>query len=160
MNGSDLPWRIVPLRDAPSLAETAARWFHDSWRIPVEAYRDSMAACIAHPDDVPQWVLVLDPVDRIIGGLGLIVNDFHPRTDLTPNVCAVYVEPAHRRQGIARALLEFIRREARRLGIPSLYLLTEHTRFYEACGWRFLCTVVDNDGVCCRVYTADTRPDV
>ena len=26
--------------------------------------------------------------DNIVGGLGVIVNDFHNRKDLTPNVCA------------------------------------------------------------------------
>ena len=41
------------------------------------------------------------------GGAGVIENDFHDRKDLTPNVCAVYVEEHCRCQGIAGKLLEF-----------------------------------------------------
>ena len=38
-------------------------------------------------------------------GAGVISNDFHNRRDLAPNLCALFVEPAYRRQGIARRLL-------------------------------------------------------
>lgn len=37
----------------------------------------------------------------IVGGLGVIENDFHNRKDLTPNVCAVYVDEDYLCQGIA-----------------------------------------------------------
>lgn len=46
------------------------------------------------------WYLCLDN-ERIVGGLGVIENDFHNRKDLTPNVCAVYTEQKYRCQGIA-----------------------------------------------------------
>ena len=46
--------------------------------------------------------------DRIIGGLGVIENDFHDRKDLSPNVCAVYTEENKRCQGIAGSLLDFV----------------------------------------------------
>ena len=38
-------------------------------------------------------------------GVSLIDNDFHDRKDLSPNVCAVYTEEAHRGHGIAGNLL-------------------------------------------------------
>ena len=38
---------------------------------------------------------------EIIGGLGVIENDFHDRPDLRPNICAVYVEPVHRCKGMS-----------------------------------------------------------
>lgn len=43
---------------------------------------------------------------KIIGGCGVIENDFHDRPDLSPNVCAVYTEKDYRGNGIAGALLE------------------------------------------------------
>ena len=49
---------------------------------------------------VPQWYVVVQG-DKIIAGLGVIENDFHDRKDLSPNVCAVYVEEAYRCRGIA-----------------------------------------------------------
>ena len=46
-----LTW--IPLREAPALAAEAA-WFSSKWGIPLEAYQESMADCLAHPDGVPQ----------------------------------------------------------------------------------------------------------
>ena len=83
--------------------------------------------------------------DTIIGGLGVIANDFHDRKDLTPNVCAVYVEAEHRCQGIAGELLNFVCVDMASFGIDTLYLVTDHTGFYERYGWEFLC-MVQGDG--------------
>lgn len=148
---------VVPLRDIPGLLETAAAWFSEKWDIPIQAYRDSMHLCLKNPADVPQWYLILKPDGRIAAGCGLIENDFHKRTDLTPNVCAVYVEPDVRGHGLARTLLDFVRQDTACLGIDRLYLLTDHTRFYERCGWSFLCMAQEDEGGLARVYTAPTR---
>ena len=79
--------------------------------------------------------------DEIAGGLGVIENDFHDRKDLTPNVCAVYTEEAHRCRGIAGRLLDMAVEELRKKGISPVYLVTDHTSFYERYGWEFLCPV-------------------
>ena len=57
--------------------------------------------------------------------------------DLSPNVCAVYVDEPFRRQGVARFLLQTVCADMASLGIPTLYLLTDHAGFYERCGWSF-----------------------
>ena len=36
----------------------------------------------------------------------MIANNFHRQIDLTPNICAVYVEPRARGRGVARALID------------------------------------------------------
>jgi GNAT superfamily N-acetyltransferase len=76
-----------------------------------------------------------------VGGLGVIENDFHERKDLTPNVCAVYTEEEFRGRGIAGRLLDAAVAGMRARGITPLYLLTDHTGFYERYGWEFLCMV-------------------
>ena len=93
--------RFVKLREEPRWLEAAAAWFHQKWGIAQEAYRASMEACLTG-QGVPQWYLAVQG-ERILGGLGVITNDFHPRRDLSPNVCAVYVEEDARCQGIAGA---------------------------------------------------------
>ena len=103
-----------------------------------------MAECINNKKTVPQWYLVMDG-DTILGGLGVIENDFHDRKDLTPNVCAVYVEENYRCQGIAGKMLEFVCKDMSSQGIHTLYLVTDHTSFYERYGWKFLC-MVQGDG--------------
>jgi GNAT superfamily N-acetyltransferase len=90
------------------------------------------------------WFLCLDG-DQIVGGLGVIENDFHDRPDLTPNVCAVYTEESHRCQGIAGKLLNIAVEDLRAKGISPAYLVTDHISFYERYGWEFLC-MVQGDG--------------
>ncbi len=90
------------------------------------------------------WYLCLDG-DKIIGGLGVIDNDFHNRPDLSPNVCAVYTEQEYRCQGIAGALLNLVVEDMKSKNIAPLYLVTDHTGFYERYGWEFLC-MVQGDG--------------
>lgn len=78
-------------------------------------------------------------------GVGVIENDFHDRKDLSPNVCAVYVEPDRRGKGIAGDLLTFVCEDMHERGIDVLYLITDHIGFYERYGWTFHC-MVQGDG--------------
>ncbi|MGM9619503.1 MAG: GNAT family N-acetyltransferase [Oscillospiraceae bacterium] len=135
---------IVKIRRHPELMRPAANWFHEKWHIPLAAYLESMEACQRNESAVPQWYVAMDG-EAIIGGLGVIENDFHDRKDLTPNVCAVYVEEAYRRQGLAGRLLRCVCRDMEEMGIGTLYLLTDHSAFYERYGWEFLC-MAQGDG--------------
>ena len=83
--------------------------------------------------------------NEIIAGVGVKENDFHERKDLTPNVCALYVEEKYRCRGIAGKLLKLVRDDMENKGISPLYLITEHTSFYERYGWEFLCMVKEED---------------
>ncbi|MCI8798482.1 GNAT family N-acetyltransferase [Acetatifactor muris] len=134
-----MKYQILKIREYAGLKEEAAQWFHSKWNIPMEAYLESMEQCLKKERAVPQWYVTVDG-DRIVGGLGVIENDFHDRKDLTPNVCAVYVEEEYRCRGIAGKLLDFVCRDMKEKGIDTLYLLTDHDSFYERYGWEFLCT--------------------
>ncbi|MBQ8610270.1 MAG: GNAT family N-acetyltransferase [Oscillospiraceae bacterium] len=147
--------RLVPLREQPALLETAVVWFSSKWGIPAAAYRESMTACLAG-GVIPQWYMLLDEQDAIVGGAGVIENDFHDRPDLAPNLCAVFVEPAWRCRGCAGWLLNAIRADMASRGVHTLYLVTDHTAFYERYGWRFLTVVNGDDGSPTRLYTAYT----
>ena len=137
-------YQVIRLVDCPERKDRAAAWFHAKWGVPQEAYRESMEQCLAGRTPVPQWYMVMEG-DAIIAGLGVIENDFHNRRDLTPNVCAVYVEEAYRCRGVAGKMLRFVCEDMERRGIRTLYLLTDHTGFYERYGWQFLC-MVQGDG--------------
>lgn len=137
-------YKIIRLSDMPEIKEQAARWFHEKWNIPLEAYLESMEDCLAQKAPVPQWYVALEN-GEIIGGLGVIENDFHDRKDLTPNVCAVYTEKEKRGNGIAGELLRFVCADMKENGISTLYLVTDHTSFYERYGWEFFC-MVQGDG--------------
>lgn len=144
---------ILKIRDNPEYAERAVQWFHSKWHIPLSAYEESISDCLKNEKSVPQWYIAVRD-GEIVGGLGVIENDFHERKDLAPNVCAVYVEKPHRRKGIAGKLLNFVCEDMKTFGIDTLYLLTDHTSFYERYGWEYLCMVREEgkDDEYARVY--------
>lgn len=136
-------YKYVTLRERPDLKDSAAVWFHLKWRVPEAAYLECMEAYLGGETEYG-WYLCLNG-NRIIGGMGVIENDFHDRKDLSPNVCAVYTEKEYRCQGIAGKLLNMVVEDARTKGFTPLYLVTDHTCFYERYGWEFLC-LVHSDG--------------
>lgn len=144
--------QIIRLKDRPEMKEKMAGWFHEKWGIPKAAYLESMDECLLKIGPVPQWYVAVVN-GRIVGGMGIIENDFHDRKDLSPNVCAVYTEPDMRGNGIAGALLKYVCADMKNRGIDTLYLVTDHTAFYERYGWKFLCMVQgDGEAELSRMY--------
>ena len=129
---------IIGIRERPEMKERAALWFHQKWGVPLSAYRESMDACIDTAGPIPRWYVALDG-DRIVAGVGVIENDFHDRPDLSPNVCAVYVEEEYRGRGVAGTMLGHASAEMKKEGVDTLYLLTDRVGFYERYGWEFFC---------------------
>lgn len=151
---------IRKICDYPEFAEKAVFWFSEKWRIPTEVYQKSVEEYISGKNDIPQWYIVLDHNQNIIAGAGIIENDFHDRRDLTPNLCALFVEENYRGKGIAGTILDFAREEMGKMNVERLYLVTEHTEFYERCGWTFLTMVNDDGHIPIRMYTAPTYRDI
>ena len=79
--------KYITLRDRPELKDVAVMWFHSKWDVPEQAYLNCMTDYLNKETEYG-WYLCLDG-DKIVGGLGVIENDFHDRKDLKPNVCAV-----------------------------------------------------------------------
>ena len=136
-------YRYITLRQEPESKELAASWFHSKWGVPKEAYLECMDSYLNGETELG-WYLCMDG-EKIIAGMGVIENDFHDRKDLTPNVCAVYTEEEYRCRGIAGELLNMVVEDMRNKGISPVYLVTDHTGFYERYGWEFLC-MVQGDG--------------
>ena len=149
--------QLMALRKHPELLDRMAVWFHQKWGIPESAYRASMEDCLNTTGSIPRWYAAVDG-DRIVGGLGVIENDFHLRRDLAPNVCAVYVEEEYRKLGIAGKMLNHVCEEFNAMGVDTLYLATEHTSFYERYGWEFYCMAQEEGGDhMTRLYRKITR---
>ena len=132
-------YRYITLRQEPEIKDLAASWFHSKWGVPKEAYLECMDSYLNRETEYG-WYLCLDG-EKIVAGMGVIENDFHDRKDLTPNVCAVYTEEEYRGRGIAGELLNMVVEDMRNKGISPVYLVTDHTGFYERYGWEFLCMV-------------------
>ena len=151
--------RIICIRKNPDLLQRAADYFSSRWDIDRELYVESMKDSISTELSIPQWYLMLrkaiNGVDEIIGGFGLIENDFMVRTDLYPWLCALYIEPAERGNELGAKLLVHGCLEAARLGFGNLYLNTDHIGYYEKYGWRYIGDHAHQSGVDARVYKAD-----
>lgn len=147
---------IKKLCDYPEFLKDAACWFSEKWDVPVEAYKESIQEYTKKKNGIPQWYIVLDKNEKIIAGAGIIENDFHDREDLSPNLCALFVEEEYRKQGIAKSILDFARKNMGDIGYKKLYLITNHTEFYEKCGWEFFTMVNDDEGIPIRMYVAVT----
>ena len=136
-------YQYITLRESPELKISAAEWFHNKWGVPIEAYLECMDAYLQNGTEYG-WYFCLDG-NRIIGGMGVIENDFHDRKDLTPNVCAVYTDEKYRCHGIAGKLLNMVVDDMKSKGVSPIYLVTDHIGFYEKYGWEFFC-MVQGDG--------------
>ena len=136
-------YSYITLREKATIKDKAAEWFHSKWGVPKEAYLECMDEYLNKETEYG-WYLCLDG-EKIVAGMGVIANDFHDRKDLTPNVCAVYTEESYRGEGIAGNLLNMVVDDMRSKGITPIYLVTDHTGFYERYGWEFLC-MVQGDG--------------
>lgn len=136
-------YRYLTLREDPAIKDKAAEWFNSKWGVPKEAYLECMEEYLSGETEYG-WYLCLDG-EKIVAGMGVIENDFHDRKDLAPNVCAVYTEEEYRGKQIAGNLLNMVVADMKSKGITPIYLVTDHTGFYEKYGWEFLC-MVQGDG--------------
>lgn len=136
-------YRYITLREEATIKDKAAEWFNSKWGVPKEAYLECMNEYLSGETEYG-WYLCLDG-GKIVAGMGVIENDFHDRKDLSPNVCAVYTEEDYRDKGIAGNLLNMVVDDMKDKGITPIYLVTDHTGFYERYGWEFLC-MVQGDG--------------
>ena len=135
--------KYCTLREMPEVKNSAAAWFSSKWGVPTEAYLECMDSYLNHETELG-WYLCLSD-DKIVSGLGVIENDFHDHKDQSPNICAVYTEAEYRCQGIAGHLLNMAVEDLREKGISPVYLLTDHTGFYERYGFEFYC-MAQGDG--------------
>ena len=67
--------QYLTLREKPEWKNAAAEWFHSKWFVPTEAYLECMDAYLSGETEYG-WYLCADG-DKIVGGLGVIENDFH-----------------------------------------------------------------------------------
>lgn len=128
---------ILSVRDNPAYLSRATDYFSEKWGIDRSVYENSISFSLSTLSPLPRWYLLMRE-NTIIGSFGLIANDFISRQDLWPWLCALYVEENERNKGLGGMLLEFGRREAKKLGFDKVYLSTDHTGYYEKYGWRFI----------------------
>lgn len=147
-------FKIISVSENPYYSEKAVDWFSSKWGIERKEYEESISDCITRINKLPKWYLALDAEDNIIGGCGLIQNDFVDRTDLYPYLCALFVEKQARGHSLGGKLLNYARTEAAKMGFDMVYLCTDHTSYYERYGWEYHTQGHHHDGSISRIYRA------
>ncbi len=132
----DSGMRILPIAFTPHVA-TVAAWLHAEWwaedgwkledtiRFLREAEGPAAPCCfVAEEEGCPLGTATFD------------TEDLPSRRDLSPWLASVLVAPAHRRRGVASALVAHVEQAARRQGHRRLWLFTgDCAPFYAARGW-------------------------
>jgi GNAT superfamily N-acetyltransferase len=138
--------RCATTDDTAIVAEHRARMFEATGRI--DSARGATMITLLEPILRPMlasgeylgWLVVAED-ESVIAGAGVQVRTLLPRpeTDVPREalVVNVYVEPAHRRQGLARRLMEAILSWSREQGIEriSLHASVMGQPLYEAMGF-------------------------
>ena len=147
---------VLSVRESPQFRQRAIAWFQQEWASEesVMVYEDAISRAIGAQNPLPQWYLLLKG-DIIIGGAGLIANDFISRCELYPWLCALSVDPEERGKGYASALIEHIARHTKQLGFHQLHLCTDMNGFYERSGFSYNGEGYHPWGEHSRVYTRD-----
>ena len=153
---SQIKYKIISIKDNPIYSERAIPWFASKFGIDRKEYKKSFDDCINKNEKLPKWYIMVDEQGEIIGGCGLIQNDFVDWTDLFPYLCALYVEERARGNALGSKLLEYARIEGGRLGYDKLYLCTDHTSYYERYGWKYIGIGISDWGEPSRIYEAPT----
>lgn len=146
---------ILSLRENPAMLDDFCDYFSKRWGHP-DIYRDCMKHALETTSPLPQWFLIFQ-ADEIVGGCGLITNDFISRMDLCPWLCALYVEEQHRHKGLGGKLIARAAETAFALGFDSLYCCTDHVGFYENYRFAYIGTGYHPWGETSRIYKLE-RP--
>ena len=137
MNGKNIiETEIISLRSCPEKLELFCDYFSRHWG-KSEIYRNCMENALNANSPLPQWFLICSS-SEIIGGCGLITNDFISRMDLFPWLCALFVEDRYRNQGLGKKLIEYSAQKASELGYENLYCCTDHIGYYEKCRFEYI----------------------
>ena len=156
---SQQKYRIISIKSDPRFSERGIDWFASKFGIDRKENEKSFDDCINKNEKLPQWYLMIDEDENIVGGCGLIQNDFVDRTDLFPYLCALFVEEKARGNALGSKLLEHARIEGGKLGFDKLYLCTDHTSYYEKYEWKYIGIGCHDWGDTSRIYEAPTIKD-
>lgn len=150
---------IVSVRERPAEAEFFIRAFTERWASEASApvYRDCITAAVSARNPLPQWYLLRSRDDgALLGGAGLITNDFISRMDLFPWLCALWIEEKFRGNALSALLISRAAEDAAKFGFPEIFCCTDHVGFYEKFGFSFVGVGFHPWGESSRIYSKPT----
>lgn len=146
--------RVISVREEPLYKEQAIHFFQEKWASPETGvlYRDCIENSLTTSSPLPQWYL-LENNNEIVGGCGLITNDFISRMDLFPWLCALYVNESYRGKNLAKLLIERCIVDTKQLNFSHIYLCSDLEHFYEKFGFNYIATGYQITGESIKIYS-------
>ena len=120
-----------------------AHWFQEEWghfhpQTTLEQRNAGLNERCETTGRIP-ITLVAKMGNYVVGTASLVKYDMEVHLELTPWLSSVYVDTAHRRQGIGSQLVKRIVKEAVNINAKMLYLFTpDREGFYARMGWQVL----------------------
>ena len=132
-----LSLQVVHLHTIPWHSAAVATLIHQAfWTEVPGASAESMQARLATADSVERVPLSLVALHggQPLGVVNLVENDAEHRPEWTPWLAGMVVHRAWRGRGVGSVLVRSLLAEARRLGLPRVYLGTDGPGFYTRLG--------------------------
>ena len=147
---------IVNIRENPAYLEQAIAYIQSKWgnRRNKKVYEDCITNSIGAKSPLPIWYLLMDS-GSIIGCAGLITNDFISRMDLSPWLCALFIEKKYRGQNLGSLFLSQAKEDVAQMGLDQLYLCTDHKGYYEKHGFSYIGEGYHPWGERSRIYACE-----
>jgi N-acetylglutamate synthase-like GNAT family acetyltransferase len=132
--------KVISIREQNEYCAKAIKYFQKHWasESSMMVYEDCIKHSLAKNETLPQWYLLIDENENIIGCAGLITNDFISRMDLYPWLCALFIEEEHRGNGYPKLIFDKAMLDTKNAGFKSLYLCTGHNGYYEKYGFNYI----------------------
>jgi N-acetylglutamate synthase-like GNAT family acetyltransferase len=131
--------QLTDLIESPESIPVIAEWHHREWSSlnPGQSIDDRIRKmqCYLTGHNV-QKMFIMKNDGAAIGTAAIVANDMDTRTDLSPWLASVYVEPGNRCRGYGTQLVMKVMEHARNSGYNKLYLFTpDKQSFYSNMGW-------------------------
>ncbi len=135
---------IVNLKEKPHYLNKLAQWQQNEWQdlnpgLTLENRIKKMQAYL-NSENIPS-TFVANQLNKPIGSAAIVMHDLKTRTDLSPWLASVFVNPDYRNTGVGTKLVVTVMDYAKSIGIRNLYLFTlDEQLFYERLHWSHLAT--------------------
>jgi len=131
---------IKNLLEFPEFTNEVSYWIWSEWHKKEGTSLDDIKFRTEHSQgrvDIPQTFIALYN-NELIGTVSLWNNERAFTQNLRPWLACLFVKNQFRKQGVGKVLQSFAIQKAKAMGYNKLYLMTEHTGYYEKLGWKFL----------------------
>lgn len=135
--------KVIDLKSAPQHIPQLAEWHHQAWAH-LSSADASVTTLIEEMNEyltdaaIPK-MFICEQANQVMGSSSLIAADMDSRTDLSPWLANVYVNPHYRNKGLGKLLVNAVVDYAKALGLQKIYLFTaDKADFYQTLGWSMI----------------------